>query len=66
MTDETVKLHITIDIRTEDDAVDTGLSINEWNALTDAERQEIAQEMWDAMADNNGGTWVVTDGATDL
>jgi hypothetical protein len=63
--DETVRIRISIDIRTEG-TVDTDLTVAEWNALTDQERDQIAQENWAAMVVDNGGMWVVTDGATGI
>lgn len=65
--DETVKLDITIDIQQHDPDVDTGLTVAEWNALTDAERSRIYQKMRDAMAEaDNGGVRVMTEGAEGL
>jgi hypothetical protein len=64
---ETVKLDISIDIRQHDEAADTGLTVAEWNALTDEGRSAIYQEMWQAMAgQDNGGVRVVTEGAEGL
>ena len=63
---ETVKLHITIDIHTEDEAADTGLTVAEWNALTTEQRREITRDMWLEMCGaDNGGITVVTEGATE-
>jgi hypothetical protein len=65
--DETVKLDISIDIRQHDSDADTGLTVTQWNALTDAERFAIYQKMRDAMAEaDNGGVRVLTDGAEGL
>jgi hypothetical protein len=64
---ETVKLHITIDIQQEDDDADTGLTLEQWNSLTDQERSNIYQDMWNAMAEqDNGGVSVVTPGAKEV
>jgi hypothetical protein len=61
---DTVKLHITIEIDEEDDAVDTGLTVEQWNALTDEERSERYRELWNNVAErDNGGVSVVTPGA---
>jgi hypothetical protein len=62
---ETVKLHITIEISTEDEAADTGLTVAEWNAMTDEERSDVMDGIWSEMAGgaNNGGISVVTEGA---
>lgn len=60
---DTVKIHISIQIETEG-VHDTGLTVEQWNALTQAEQAEIAQEMWnDAAGSDNGGIRVITDGA---
>lgn len=59
----TVKIHISIQISTEDDA-DTGFTVEAWNALTDGQRQEITQSLWDNVAAiDSGGMYVLTDGA---
>lgn len=59
--DETVK--VTIDIQT-DGTHDTGLTIAEWNALTDVERSRIVQDLWEDHAGaDNGGVHVETEGA---
>lgn len=66
MTD-TVKVHISIQIDTEGDA-DTGITVEQWNALTNAERSRIVSDMWSADAGDhdNGGMYVITDGAADI
>ncbi len=65
--DETVKLDIRIEISQHDPDYDTGLTVAEWNALTPAERSDIYQGAWNAMAGaDNGGVRVVTEGAEEL
>lgn len=65
--DETVKLHITIDIQQDDPECDTGYSVAEWNALTHDERRTAYMNIWDAMASaDNGGIRVVTAGAEEV
>lgn len=60
-----VKLNICIEIST-DGEVDTGLTVEQWNALTDDERSVLTSRLWDeeAGSHDNGGTWVITEGAT--
>jgi len=63
---ETVKLNISIHIDTSGD-VDTGLTVEQWNALTDAERGKIYGDNWDAMAQSDdGGACVLTPGAKEI
>lgn len=64
---ETVKVRISIEISTEDDA-DTGLTVEQWNALTDAERSAMVRDMWDTYASSadSGGMQVLTAGAADI
>ncbi len=63
---ETVKLDITIEIRAQD-VVDTGVTVEAWNALTDAERHVHYRNAWEAMAEgDNGGVTVLTEGAEGL
>lgn len=65
--DETVKLDISISIEEHDLAWDTGLTVEEWNALDDDQRSEIHQEAWNFLSQrDNGGVRVVTEGATEL
>lgn len=60
---ETVKVHISIQIDTEGEH-DTGLTVEQWNALTEDQRSEIARQMWNADAgSDNGGMHVTTPGA---
>lgn len=62
---ETVKLDISIDISTQD-IVDTGLTVEQWNALSDKGRRDIVRDYWEVMAQHdNGGIAVVTPGAED-
>ncbi len=66
MSRETVHLDISIDIQTEG-VVDTGVTVAEWNAMTDEQRSEIAQSAWSDMAEqDNGGMRVVTEGAEEV
>lgn len=63
--DDMVLLSIHIEIDQHDDAAETGLTVAQWNALTDDERTAIYRGMWETMASvDNGGISVVTDGAT--
>jgi len=63
---ETVKLDISIEIITQD-VVDTGLTVEQWNALSADERHGMAKNIWNAMAESdNGGMSVATDGAEDI
>jgi hypothetical protein len=61
---ETVKIHISIEISTEGD-YDTGMTVEQWNALTDAERSRIVSDMWsdEAAGHDNGGMKVITEDA---
>lgn len=66
MTDETVKLSISIQINV-DDLFDTGETIATWNALTGKERWDIAHAMWmEAASRDDGGMNVATEGAEDI
>ena len=61
--DETVRLRVTIEISVDEEC-DTGLTVAEWNALSDEERGAVAGKHWDELAENdNGGTSVRTPGA---
>lgn len=63
---DTVKLNISIEISTRD-TVDTGLTVEQWNALSDDERFAVARNIWDSMAQSdNGGMAVVTEGAEEI
>lgn len=63
MSVETVKMRVSVEISAED-VVDTGLTVEQWNALTDTERSEHYQEAWSNLAEgDNGGVEVLTDGA---
>jgi hypothetical protein len=64
---QTVKLHISIYIDQVDDDADTGLTIEQWNAMTDGQRAAKAQQMWNDMAEmDNGGMRVLTEGAVGI
>lgn len=65
--DETVLIDITIKIDTSG-PVDTGLSVEAWNALTDEERDARFVELWNDTAANadKGGMRVITFGATEI
>lgn len=60
-----VLIHVSIDYKTTDNTVETGLTVAAWNALTDAERSAIARDIWETELQNadQGGMSVVTDGA---
>lgn len=64
---ETVRLAIVIHIDQCDDDYDTELTVEQWNALTDAERSSLYQGVWEAMAQHDdGGVAVLTEGAVSL
>ncbi len=66
MSDETVRIHVSIDISTEEDA-DTGITVEAWNAMTEDERRQVSRDLWDAAAQrDNGGMWVITAGAEEI
>lgn len=66
MAKETVHLRITIEIDVDEEA-DTGLSIKEWNAMTDEARGAAAQELWGALVTyDSGGMSVLTAGAAGI
>ncbi len=62
----TVKLSIDIRIHIQDDDVDTGYTLDRWNALTGEEREAVVQDIWTTMAGDHddGGIQVVTPNAT--
>ncbi len=63
MSNETVRIDISIDIQTEG-VVDTDITVADWNAMTDQQRSDIVQQYWNDMAQqDNGGISVVTEGA---
>ena len=63
--DEPVLLHVSIDFKRSESSIETGYTVAEWNALTPAERTEIACGIWEAEMANadQGGMSVETDGA---
>jgi hypothetical protein len=62
---DTVSIRVTIDYKTSDNSVDTGYTVAEWNALSDAERAAVAREIYEVELQNadQGGMAVETDGA---
>jgi hypothetical protein len=60
-----VHIRVTIDYKPSDNSVDTGYTVADWNALTDAERAEIAREIWETELANadQGGMGVETEDA---
>ncbi len=63
MSSETVRLDISIEID-EQAVVDTGITVADWNAMTDDQRQSVIQEQWNNLAErDNGGITVLTKGA---
>ena len=66
MSDQTVRLHVHVQINSVDDDYDTGITVAEWNAMTPSQRSDIRAEAWEVAAQNdNGGVWTTTDGATE-
>jgi len=64
---DTVRLDVNIDIRQHDPDVDTGLTVEQWNALTPEERSAVYEGIWEDMTGrDNGGVRVVTPGAVGL
>lgn len=62
--DETVKLNVTVHVDYDDPEYDTGITVDEWNAMTPQQRRREIQGAWDAAAQSDdGGIWPVTDGA---
>jgi hypothetical protein len=58
-----VTIHVTIDIEVDTD-VETEWTVEAWNAMSDAERSDARVSLWETFAQqDNGGIWVVTDGA---
>lgn len=63
MNTETVRLHVRVEIR-EDDTLDTGLTVERWNALSADARREYYRDMWQRLAAwDAGGVSVLTAGA---
>ncbi len=59
MSSETVRLDISIEI-SEQAVVDTGITVDAWNAMTDDERQAVIQDRWNDVAErDNGGIRVL-------
>jgi hypothetical protein len=61
---ETVKLDISIDVH-QSGVVDTEITVDEWNAMTPDQRQQVKDDNWHDMVIDNGGISVITEGATD-
>jgi hypothetical protein len=62
---DSVRLHIVVSIDWKDDDYDTGMTVDEWNALTPEARSEIRNQAWQVACQNdNGGIWTDTEGAT--
>ena len=61
---DTVQIRISIQISSEGDC-DTGLTVDQWNALSNEERSAIYHDLWGAEAANGdgGGAEVLTPGA---
>ena len=51
----TVQMRIAIEI-SQDDVIDTGKTVEEWNALTGRERWDIYRDQWDRMATRDDGS----------
>jgi hypothetical protein len=67
VSDETVRLDISIQIDQHDDNYDTGITVPEWNAMTNEDRSKVYQEAWSTMTEqDNGGVTVLTEGAEGL
>lgn len=67
MSDETVHINISIQIDTEG-VYDTGITVDAWNSMTDAERAKVTTDLWldEAGSHDNGGMRVVTADAEDI
>lgn len=60
----TVVLDISVEISQHDPEYDTGIPLSVWNAMTNDERGEIANQAWVLLAErDDGGCSVVTPGA---
>ena len=61
----TVHLHMTIEISCENEDLDTGISVDKWNAMDNSERQAAIRDIWidEASSYDNGGVSVITDEA---
>lgn len=63
---KTVKFRIVVEIYA-DAEIDTELTVEQWNALTDVERHQHYREAWDNLAEyDNGGVKVLTAGALQI
>lgn len=63
---DTVKLDISIEIKAAG-VVDTEITVEDWNAMTDRDRSILVREAWDNMAQqDNGGIQVITPGAEEV
>lgn len=60
---ETVKVRVRVEISSED-VIDTEMTVEQWNALTDDQRYAVYRNAWEAMCESdNGGVSVLTEGA---
>jgi hypothetical protein len=63
---ETVKFRIVVHVDAEDE-IDTGLTVKQWNALSNGERDQWRDDAWEALVQgDDGGCSVLTEGAKDL
>lgn len=63
-----VHIRVSIDFKPSDNSVETGLTVAEWNALSDDERRTIARDIWETEMANadQGGMSVETEGAESI
>lgn len=61
----TVRLNVEVSIDWKDPDYDTGLTVDEWNAMTPDERSQVKENAWQVATQNDsGGIWPTTEGAT--
>jgi hypothetical protein len=62
----TVIIDMTIEISTSGE-IDTGISVEKWNAMSAEDRANVVREIWidEASSYDNGGITVITDGAAE-
>lgn len=64
--DETVRFRARVHVDAEAE-IETGLTVEQWNALTAEQRSVFASEAWEALVQqDDGGFTMLTDGAESL